>query len=240
MSHPSLIHGKGNLPFSRLLCFMMVLCVTSKFENVLGWSTKVDNHCRRDMLKRTIAGAAVILVPQVAMAAPVPTTAELKKLQLGHARVQYLLQNWDAITTTCNTKIMSDSERKQVIRTEGGGGGVCDKSPLRVQEFIGYKSTEDPLYRAEKLMVRAAQLVDPDSLEDYLTVVEAYRDKADNSAMMAYTSSWGEANPNGGKETIDTYLVATQNDVMSTEKLLRQVLGFLNLEVLPVPKPGTY
>lgn len=225
---------------SWMVVLMIVLSLSSQFESVEGWSTKVDHHSRRDVFK-SMAGAAAILVPQAAMAAPmVPTAVELKKLALGHARVQYLLQNWDDITTTCKTKIMSDSERKQVIRTEGGGGGICDKSPLRVQEFIGYKSTEDPLYRADKLMVRAAQLVDPDSLEDYLTVVESFRDKVDNSSMMAYTSSWGEANPNGGKETTDTYLVATQNDVISTEKLLRQVLGFLNLEVLPVAKPGTY
>jgi hypothetical protein len=63
---------------------------------------------------------------------------------------------------------------------------------LNVQQYLGYKSTEDPLYRAEKLMVRAAQLVEPDDFENYLEVVEKYKDKADNSAMMAYTSSWGE------------------------------------------------
>eukprot|EP00560_Eucampia_antarctica_P009732 CAMPEP_0197830890 /NCGR_PEP_ID=MMETSP1437-20131217/7503_1 /TAXON_ID=49252 ORGANISM="Eucampia antarctica, Strain CCMP1452" /NCGR_SAMPLE_ID=MMETSP1437 /ASSEMBLY_ACC=CAM_ASM_001096 /LENGTH=187 /DNA_ID=CAMNT_0043433571 /DNA_START=268 /DNA_END=831 /DNA_ORIENTATION=+ len=187
-----------------------------------------------------MTGAATVLLPQAAKAASVPTATELKKLQLGHARVQYLLQNWDSITSTCGSKIMSDNERKQVIRTEGGGGGICDKSPLRVQEFLGYKSTEDPLYRAEKLMVRAAQLVDPDSMEDYLDAVESYRDKADNSALMAFTSSWGEANPNGGKEVIDDYLIATQNDVKATQILLRKVLGFLNLEVLPIPKAGTF
>jgi len=128
---------------------------------------------------------------------------------------------------------MSDLERKQIVRTEGGGGGSCDKTPLRVQEFLGYKSTEDPLYRADKLMVRAAQLVDPDNLEDYLDVVEKYREKADQTAMMAFTSSWGEANPNGGKEVVDDYLEKTKIDTEETERYLKAILGFLNLEVLP-------
>lgn len=151
--------------------------------------------------------------------------------------MQYLLENWDGLTQICGTKIMSNTERKQVIRTEGGGGGAeCDKDPLRVQEFLGYKSTEDPLFKADKLMVRAAPLVDPVDFEAYLDTVEKYREKADQGAMMAYTSSWGEANPNGGKEVIDAYLEKTKDEVILTEKLLRKVLGYLGLEVIPPQK----
>ena len=101
---------------------------------------------------------------------------------------------------------------------------------------MGYKSTEDPLYRADKLMVRAAPLVDPDNFENYLETVEFYKDKADNTAMMAYTSSWGEANPNGGKEVIDEYLEKTKLDVMDSERSLRKILGYLQLEPLPASK----
>jgi hypothetical protein len=39
--------------------------------------------------------------------------------------VTYLLANWDVETEICGKGIMSDVERKQVIRTDGGGGGVC-------------------------------------------------------------------------------------------------------------------
>ena len=87
-------------------------------------------------------------------------------------------------------------------------------------------------------MVRAASLIDPvdGDIEGYLNVVEAYKDKADNSAMMAYTSSWGEANPNGGKEVIDEYLERTKVDVIETEKYLRRILQYLNLEPLPASK----
>ena len=161
---------------------------------------------------------------------------ELEKLRKGHARVQYLLDHWNEETQVCGKLVMSDQERKQVVRTEGAGSAGCEKTPLNVQQFLGFKSTEDPLYRAEKLMVRAAPLVDPDDFENYLEVVEKYKDKADNSAMMAYTSSWGEANPNGGKEVIDEYLERTKLDVMDSEKYLRQVLTYLKLETLPASK----
>merc|ERR1711957_505702 len=170
--------------------------------------------------------------PKIAFAESVPSQKNLLRLQRGHARVQYLLQNWVSLTEICDKGIMSDTERKQEIRTQGGGG-ACEMTPLKVQDFLGYKSTEDPLFKADKLMVKAAPLVDPDNFENYLDAVERYREKADQGSMMAYTSSWGEANPNGGKDMIEEYLEKTKDEVVATEKLLRQIMGYLNIEVIP-------
>jgi len=185
----------------------------------------------------TAAAASTLIVsPSPANAETAPSAKDLQKLQQGHARVQYLLQNWDDITQICGKGIMSDLERKQVIRTEGGGGGFCEKTPLQVQNYLGYKSTNDPLFKADKLMLKAATLVEPGLFEDYLDVVEQYREKADQGSMMAYTSSWGEANPGGGKEVIDEYLESTRLEVEKTEVLLKSILGYLNLAVLPPSK----
>ena len=93
------------------------------------------------------------------------------------------------------------------------------------------------MYRVDKLLVRAAQLIDdPDEFESYLETVEKYKEKADNTALMAYTSSWGEANPNGGKEVIDEYLERTKLDVIESEKYLSQILTYLKLEPLKPAK----
>jgi hypothetical protein len=169
-----------------------------------------------------------------AEAASEPKRAELARLQNGYGRVEYLLNHWDELTSICGKGVMSNTERKQVIRTEGGGGGGCEKTPLIVQDFLGYKSTEDPLFKADKLMVRAATLVDPDNFEAYLEVVEQYRANADAGALMAFTSSWGEANPNGGKEVVDDYLERTKVEVEETLDLLKKVLKYLELEI-PAP-----
>lgn len=204
---------------------------------VEGWSPcSAEFRTRRELFQGAYGAVLVggFALARPAVAGTVPSSQELERLQKGHARVKYLLDHWDDVTKVCGTAIMSDTERRQVVRTEGGGGtDACSKTPLRVQEFMGYKSTEDPLYRVDKLMVRATPLVDPDELENYLDVVEKYREKADNTALMAYTSSWGEANPNGGKEVIDDYLERTKADVVESEKMLRSVLGFLNLNTLP-------
>ena len=66
-----------------------------------------------------MAGSAIVGLPSPAFAASVPGPAELEKLRKGHARVQYLLDHWDEETQVCGKIIMSDAERKQVVRTEG-------------------------------------------------------------------------------------------------------------------------
>ena len=218
--------------------FLFSACVHS-----FGWSfqlTQPDGKhlsSRRDLFEAVAKGAIVSSVlggqPKPSLAA-VATPAELKKLQLGHSRVNYLLTNWDKLTSVCNNKAMSDTESRQVVRTENGGGGFCDKNPLIVQEYLGYKSIEDPLFKADKLMMKAVTLVDESVMDeaDYVDLVERYREKADQTSLLAYTSSWGEANPNGGKEAVDDYLERTKEVVLETEGLLRKVLAALKLEVL--------
>jgi hypothetical protein len=121
-----------------------------------------------------------------------------ERVRLGHARVRYLLDHWDDITSVCGTTVMSDTERKQVIRTENGNS--CTKTPLNVQQYMGYKSITDPLYRIDKVLVQESFLAnsavnDDNTFLDYLEAVETYKEMADQTAMLAYTSSWGESNP---------------------------------------------
>lgn len=208
-------------------------------------SNDVPRHAtRRAVLLKTFAVALgtsqlPLVSPTAAAAAAVssvPSIADLERIRKGHARIAYLLEHWDDVTQVCGTTIRSDTERKQVVRTEGGGGTTgCEKTPLNVQQYMGYKSTEDPLYRVDKLLVKAVSLVE-DEPEAYLEAVEKYKEKADYVALMAYTSSWGEANPNGGKEVIDEYLSRTKLDVIDSERYLRQILGYLKLDPLPPRK----
>jgi hypothetical protein len=202
--------------------------------------TTSSSLSRRDLFRNVVpsatAAAMTVLLssqPYIANAAALPSSVELERLQKGHARIKYMLNNWDDVTSVC--KNTSDQATKQVVRTDGGD--KCSKTPLNVQVYMGYKSTEDPLYKIDKLMIRAAPLIkdDGDSV-NYLEAVENYKENADNVSMMAYTSSWGEANPNGGKDVIDDYLEKTRLDVVSSERSLKMILGYLGLEPLPPSK----
>ena len=82
------------------------------------------------------------------------------------------------------------------------------------QEYIGFKSINDPLFKSEKLMLRASPLLkNPNDTDRYLEAVNKWGEKIQMSSMMAYTSSWGEANPNGGKGQVDAFLEDTKLDV---------------------------
>ena len=66
-----------------------------------------------------IAFGATNAQPSSANAATPPTAAEIEKLRKGHSRIKFLLENWDSETQVCGKITMSDTERKQVVRTEG-------------------------------------------------------------------------------------------------------------------------
>lgn len=211
---------------SRFLLLFLVTTLVAVRNEVCGWTTvpsKNDASNRREWLQSTLTIATTAAATSAAFLqfaetpssrianaasttsmSSVPSASELERLPLGHARICYLLDHWDEVTSVCGTTIMSDTERMQIIRTEGGT--KCSKTPLRVQEFMGYKSIADPLYRVDKLLIRAGPLVDPDQSEAYLDAVERYREKADSTALLAYTSSWGEANPYVEKCTHQTQI----------------------------------
>ena len=67
----------------------------------------------------------------------------------------------------------------------------------------------------------------------FIHSISIYPKIADNGSMMAYTSSWGEANPNGSKDQIDEYLERTRDEVKGTEQLLKQICSYLDLKELP-------
>lgn len=229
----------------------ILLLVLQTIQQSYSWSIlppKVDHQTsksstisRRGLMDAvSIAAGSVLLTtsigssPAIAASSGGVSIEDIQRIQKGHARVMYLLNNWDAITESCG----KNGVDKQVVRTDQQYGGMCEKNPLVVQEYLGYKSTLDPLFKIDKVMVKAAntKFVDADVMEDYLDVVEKYREKADMGSMMAYTSSWGEANPNGGKDVMEEYLLSTKSEVEQTASLLKSIMGYLKLDVLPPTK----
>ena len=96
--------------------------------------------------------------------------------------------------------------------------------------FIGYKCINDPLYRSEKLMVRAAPLLkNPDDIDAYLEAVNLWGQKIQMSSLNAYTSAWGEANPNGSKAAVAAYMQDARYDVEESADLLKRILVLLGL-----------
>ena len=125
------------------------------------------------------------------------------------------------------------------------------EAPRLPQEYIGFSSTLDPLFRADKLLIRATPLV-PESKQDaYSNTVDKWIERAraspvlrvaqhirrqcrpraqvTNANTLAYTSSWGEANPNGSKENIEELLKESKKEVLLTQAVLKEAIDLLGL-----------
>lgn len=99
--------------------------------------------------------------------------------------------------------------------------GLCERTPEKVMEYLGYKSMNDPLFRADKTLSRLQTLVDEDNYVDFMEAMERYNEKAEEASNTAYLSSWGEANPGGGKDRIEFFIERSKKQV----EIARDSLG---------------
>ena len=148
-----------------------------------------------------------------------PGPEELKRLAYGYQRLEYLLNNWEKETTVC------------IRGCKGGYDNCgCTRDPIIVQSYMGYKSMNDPLFKAGDLMLRASSMVKSDAdFERYNAAMDKWTEKADAGNVMAYVSSWGEANPGGGQDEIARYLEKSRKEVLQSANLLKTIMDILGI-----------
>jgi hypothetical protein len=147
-----------------------------------------------------------------------------QKILQGYRRLNQLLDNWERETTVCG---LTDNP---YVGTSAFGKTGCERTPLKVMEYMGYRSVNDPLFKAEKTLRRLEILVPPDRETEYLEAVETWSEKADEASGMAYISSWGEANPGGGKDRIDYFIERAKRDVTEARDALGTIVSILQIE----------
>lgn len=142
--------------------------------------------------------------------------ADKAKIVKGYKRLTYLLDNWEKETTKCN-------------RNDNPYIG-CERTPEKVMEYLGYKSMEDPLFRADKTLMRLQTAYAQDD-PDFQDAVDVFMEKAEEGNGMAFISSWGEANPGGGKDRVELFIERSKKDVIESKQSLETVIRILNLSV---------
>lgn len=202
-------------------CNLAQAAVTSRTECLLA-NTDENNEStcsRRQYWAKTgqIFGS-VFLTANPAFAKD-DLAAEKKKIVDGYKRLNYLLDNWEKETTDCKTKTQYSSASNE-----------CERTPLVVQYYLGYKSIEDPLFKADKTMRKLEVLVPQEDVVDYLEAMETFSEKAEEGSGMAYVSSWGEANPGGGKDRIEYFVERAKQNVIDARDSLGVIIRILKLE----------
>jgi hypothetical protein len=59
-----------------------------------------------------------------------------------------------------------------------------------VQYYLGYRSIDDPLFRADKTMRRLEVLVPPDDTVAYLDAMEKFSEKAEEGEFSYFGFGW--------------------------------------------------
>ncbi|KAL7436490.1 hypothetical protein ACHAXM_005220 [Skeletonema potamos] len=175
---------------------------------------------RRDFMILATTSCTSLLCPLPGHAAA--TTAQQQKdmdnIVKGYNRLQYLLDNWVEKTTVCK------------IGQETTFGDKCERTPTVVMEYLGFKSTSDPLFKADAAMLRLKDLVPSDREVDFYDAVDAFAQNAEEANGMAFVSSWGEANPGGGKDRVQLFIERAKKNVIASRDSLKTVMDILELK----------
>ena len=136
---------------------------------------------------------------------------DLTRLPAGLNEINYLLENWEKETTNPNSG---------------------DADPDRVRIFVGLRSTTSPLFQVEKLLAAPTtqDKVDPDRFDEWITATEEFNSHINKINELAYTSSFGEYHPGGGKDQVAKYLNLAKEEVVLARDSLALLIDLLGLD----------
>ena len=78
-------------------------------------------------------------------------------------------------------------------------------------------------------MLRLKNLVPPDSADEFYEAIDKYVQNAEEANGMAFVSSWGEANPGGGKDRVKLFIERSKKNVIDSRDGLKKVMDILDL-----------
>lgn len=219
-----------------LALYLVSLSSAWGFGNVLSSSGKqsmrssetavshaAQNQSRRDFFASLFfAATTTLLAPLPGHAAGAAATSQQQKdkdnIVKGYNRLQYLLDNWEKETTVCKTG------------QETTFGDKCERTPTVVMEYLGFKSTSDPLFKADAAMLRLKDLVPSEREVEFYDAVDLFAQNAEEANGMAFVSSWGEANPGGGKDRVQLFIERSKKNVIASRDSLKTVMDILELK----------
>ena len=111
--------------------------------------------------------------------------------------------------------------------TTNPNSGEAD--PDRVRLFVGLRTTDSPLFQVDKLLTFAQDKVGDDDFEKWIEVSEGFQSHLNKINELAYTSSFGEYNPGGGKDQIAKYLELARGEVVLMRDSLKDILTILGV-----------
>lgn len=166
--------------------------------------------------------------PASARATRPVTNDDLERLGSGYKDLEYLLANWNKATRKCEKNM---DKRVGQLQSGQASPDLCEAMPDRVRDYLGMRNTKHKLFNTKQLFIdiEAAGMIpsgEEDTFQDAIEDFERYQREADE---WAYTSAWAEAQPGGGRDNKEDYLLRAQKDVELATKQLRTICTILKL-----------
>lgn len=197
-----------------------------QYQQAKQYSSKADINNRRGFIDKIVSGGTAVVIllssvpsPAIAMAKISQEEIDKSNVVKGYTRLQYLLDNWEQETTVC-----------------GMGGDKlersCDRTPLKVMDYMGYRSTTDPLYKAEKTLRRLYEdsTIPTKRDAEFVEAVETFAENVDAASGAAFVSSWGESNPGGGKDRVELFIERSRLNIVAARNSLATIIDILDLK----------
>lgn len=194
----------------------------SNHDNSVSSRRSFGSHLLKDILLTTTTTGIITLsnFPSHAFARQSEEDVSKEKLLKGYQRLNYLLENWVQETTICGR------DDNPYITGKGG----CERTPLKVMDYLGYKDINDPLFRADKTMKKLEPYIPNSRFGEYLEAMEKWSEAAEEGNGMAYISSWGESNPGGGKDRVQLFIERARKNVVESRDSLATIIDILDIK----------
>jgi hypothetical protein len=192
-------------------------------------SEQLSHTTRRTVLCRPLIGIVLgfttVVQSKTVLSAHAATASQQvaedkSKIYQGFVQLNYLLDHWEQETTICGR-----SGDNPYISKNG-----CERTPIKVMDYLGYKDIQHPLFKADKTMRRLEPLVPSDREVEFYEAIESWMIAAEEGNGMAYISSWGEANPGGGKDRVQLFIERARKNVIQARDSLSTIVDIFELK----------
>ncbi|KAJ1445133.1 hypothetical protein M885DRAFT_626481 [Pelagophyceae sp. CCMP2097] len=161
---------------------------------------------RRTATLGTIFGLTALVAPRANAA------AGKAQLQAGYDGIQNLLTNWDRDT------YKSCPETQVTLRLD------CDRIADTVPRVLGLRSIEAPLFKVERTLKTILNAEDIKDIDVWTEATDQFVQHSTSAQEYAYTASFGEYNPSGGKDQVAKYMELAKTELQLARDALKQIL----------------
>ena len=174
-----------------------------------------------------IASGLILGTSESAKAAAV-SQADKDRLARGYKDLVYMMKNFNTVTRKCEK---NQENIQRALQSGQASPDGCIANPLVVRKYLGQTSIKADLFNTKDLLVNMelAGMVPSKNEDEYGDLVEDFETYKRQSDEWAYSSSWAEANPGGGRDRTEDYLLRSKGLADKATKTLGRIVEILGL-----------